>query len=51
MNTLMWHLSREPMKEISSLKKKVMYDEMCGRTRQRTNDLRDELIWGNKLRQ
>ena len=30
LKTLVWHLSREPMKEISSLKKKnqsVMYDE------------------------
>ena len=30
-------------------KQTVIYDELAGRTRQRTNDLRDELIWGRTL--
>ena len=32
-------------------KQSVMYDEQVQANRPRTNNLRDELIWGNELRQ
>ena len=45
---MVWHLSRKPMKEISSYKKYTISNvaNKCGQTRQRTNNLWDELIWG-----
>ena len=48
LKTLVWHLSRVPMKEISSLEKRnnqLCMTNKCGRKRQMTDNLRDELIW------
>ena len=45
LKTLVCHLSREPLKEMGFKKKTVIYDEQAGRTKQRTNNLRDGLIW------
>ena len=49
LKTLVWHLSREPMKENNFFEK--INNRLCmtyksRQTRQRTNNLRDELIWG-----
>ena len=46
LKTLVWHLSREPMKEMSSLtKKKMIYDELVLTNKAKANNLRDEMMW------
>ena len=49
LKTLVWYLSKEPVKGMSSLKKKIKQKSMTNksrRTRQRTNNLKDQLMWG-----